>query len=444
MSNSPPTFESYLVVGGCGFLGRHIVEQLLARGETQVSVFDIVQRHFDSNVNFYIGDLSNPQDVENALVKSQATVVIHTASPTHGMGRALYEKVNVTGTRTLLDAILSPSSTVSKLVYTSSGGVIYSGKEDICNADERLDYPAVALDAYNETKVAAEKMVLEANEQEKGGEGGAKLLTCAIRPAGIFGPGDRQMISGFYSVVKNGQTKWQIGDNTNLGDFTYVGNIAHAHLLAADKLGSAYPYHALREPLPAINITLGTYRIPTSAARPLGPNEHPTQADSLAAKRFESGWVDETDLRPVLRTKMDQFSAEAQKEEGEEGEGIPIAGQAYFITNGEPIYFWDFARTIWRQLGHVPPYTIVLSTMIGLILASLAEFFSKLSGKEPGFTRFRVSQATQQRFYDIEKARRLLGYSPVVGMEEGMKTWTTWYKGELEKQNEVQESEKTK
>jgi len=39
--------ESYLIVGGCGFLGRHIVEQLLAREETQVSVFDIVQRHFE-------------------------------------------------------------------------------------------------------------------------------------------------------------------------------------------------------------------------------------------------------------------------------------------------------------------------------------------------------------------------------------------------------------
>ena len=45
-----PSDESYLIIGGCGFLGRHIVEQLQARGETQISVFDIVQRHFDRSV----------------------------------------------------------------------------------------------------------------------------------------------------------------------------------------------------------------------------------------------------------------------------------------------------------------------------------------------------------------------------------------------------------
>lgn len=47
MSNAAPTHEHYLVIGGCGFLGRHIVEALLGRGETNVSVFDLVQRHFD-------------------------------------------------------------------------------------------------------------------------------------------------------------------------------------------------------------------------------------------------------------------------------------------------------------------------------------------------------------------------------------------------------------
>ena len=82
-----PERESYLVIGGCGFLGRHIVEQLLARGETEVAVFDIVQRHFDTyvhpclwvkggrarlmirNVTFYIGDITKPDDVRNAINK---------------------------------------------------------------------------------------------------------------------------------------------------------------------------------------------------------------------------------------------------------------------------------------------------------------------------------------------------------------------------------------
>lgn len=59
--------ESYLVIGGSGFLGRHIVEALIARGDHNVSVLDIVQRHFD--VTFYYGDLTNEQDVSNAIQK---------------------------------------------------------------------------------------------------------------------------------------------------------------------------------------------------------------------------------------------------------------------------------------------------------------------------------------------------------------------------------------
>lgn len=59
--------ESYLVIGGCGFLGRHIVEALLARGEPAVAVFDIVQRHFDTNVQFFTGDLCDEQVLGNAI-----------------------------------------------------------------------------------------------------------------------------------------------------------------------------------------------------------------------------------------------------------------------------------------------------------------------------------------------------------------------------------------
>lgn len=90
------------------------------------------------------------------------------------------------------------------------------------------------MDAYNESKQKAEEAVIAANGKDG-------LLTVALRPAGIFGPGDRQVMAGLYKVYEDGKTHYQIGDNNNLFDWTYVENVAHAHLLAADKLDHSPP-----------------------------------------------------------------------------------------------------------------------------------------------------------------------------------------------------------
>lgn len=81
------------------------------------------------------------------------------------------------GTKTIIAA--AQETGVRKLVFTSSAGVVFNGA-DVIDIDERVPFPEVPLDAYNDSKAKAEVAVLEAN-------GKRGLLTVALRPAGIFG-----------------------------------------------------------------------------------------------------------------------------------------------------------------------------------------------------------------------------------------------------------------
>lgn len=150
----------------------------------------------------------------------------------HGLDQKIYEKVNIEGTKNVIK--ICKKLKIRALVYTSSAGVIFNG-QDVYNADESWPIPEVPMDGYNETKAIAEDLILSANEANGSGSDGY-LATVALRPAGIFGPGDRQLIPGLREAARAGQSKFQLGDNNNLFDLTYVGNVADAHVLAAEKL----------------------------------------------------------------------------------------------------------------------------------------------------------------------------------------------------------------
>ncbi|KAF9219168.1 hypothetical protein BS17DRAFT_761434 [Gyrodon lividus] len=426
--------DVYLVIGGSGFVGRHIVDQLLARGDV-VSVFDIVQRHHD--VPFYSGDITDEQQVLDAIRKSGTTCIIHTASPPHGAkDPSIYHKVNVDGTRAVINAAVAAG--ILKLVYTSSAGVAFDGN-DVINLDERAPYPVKPFDAYNDSKAQGEALILEAN-----GKGG--LLTVALRPAGIFGPGDRQMMVGLYQAYQRGQTHFQVGDNNNLFDYTYVGNLAQAHLLAADKLVPSPSSDtastktsssdttlvdpdlrsSLNHALPPISATTGFRRTPTCLARPLGPYVIPPPNASAIEAAFNAPQDPHKPTHPILRSRFDQFCENAL--DLAPTNPLQVAGQAFFITNGEPVYFWDFMRVVWLALD--PPTEEgkkraqrarwVIPRKFGMVLGFLAECWAGLIGKEAGFTRYRVGYSCATRYHNIEKARRVLGYAPEVGLEEGV------------------------
>ncbi|KAJ7911425.1 hypothetical protein B0H13DRAFT_2328267 [Mycena leptocephala] len=197
--------DVYLVLGGDVFVGRHVVEQLKARGDT-VFVFDSTQRHDD--VECYSGNICVPDQVTDAIQKTGATCIIHTISPLsirNCDNLGIFHKVNVEGR----DAL---------------SGVVFDG-QDIVNGDENLLYPKTALDPYTASRALAEQLIIAANDTK-----GLGMRTVCIHPTGIFSSWDQETIVGAYKSWKRGATHVQLGDNKNLCDKTYVGNVAHAIL----------------------------------------------------------------------------------------------------------------------------------------------------------------------------------------------------------------------
>lgn len=81
-------------------------------------------------------------------------------------------------------------------------------------------------------------VVLSAN-----GQGG--LSTVALRPSGIFGPGDPLFVPTIVDKARAGKMKYIIGNGTNVMDFTYVGNVAQAHLLVSQSCNACLGHHLL-------------------------------------------------------------------------------------------------------------------------------------------------------------------------------------------------------
>lgn len=256
-------------------------------------------------------------------------------------------------------------------------------------------------------------------------------------------------MAGLYKVYEDGKTHFQIGDNNNLFDWTYVENVAHAHLLAADRLDSPPPAPSLStleelpfeappltteeldiitRPLPPLNLTVGSRSIPTSEARPLGPYvTYPPNGDKIVAAFAEKR--KDPEGRPVVRTRFDPLAESnifRAKYDHPESSPLQVAGQIFYITNGEPCYFWDLPRLVWNHLDTMFPgyrhkrgYT-VLPAFVGLALATASECWGWVVGKEPALTKFKVTYSCVNRWHNVEKARRVLGYEPQVGLADGV------------------------
>ncbi|CAB9501023.1 Short-chain dehydrogenase/reductase family 42E member 1 [Seminavis robusta] len=328
-----------VVTGGTGFVGRRLVQSLVARGD-KVRVLDITVPQPDDDlhgkVEFLKTDITNHEAVKKGV--TGATTVFHVASVVHTKQNQqdFVFKVNLGGTQNLIQACQEDKD-VKKLVYVSSGGVVYQGK-DIENGDESLPYATTSRAPYVLSKIEAEKEVLAAASSEPGG-----LATISLRPHVIFGPGDVRFIPAVIKNAKEGKLKFQIGRGDWMSDYTYVQNLVDACLLADEKLKNT----------------------------------------------------------------------------------SPISGQAYFITNGEPMPFWDFVRSALKRLDLPPMSDTPLPHQPVLALAYAREWFDTYVrggtiNDEDGFTPFAIKYMCTHHYFSIDRARKDLGYEPKVSVAEGL------------------------
>ena len=234
-----PEFGPVLVVGGCGFLGHHIVSRLRESAALEIWVLDLDTKHNRfPHISYCDGDITYHSSVQAILQKIRPRTIIHTASPNvlteHpnlATRKALYENVNILGTQNLIECA-GKSGSVKAFVYTSSASVVHDSINDLFEADESLPVLQTPqqTEIYSHTKGVAEKIVLAANQWY------GAMLTTAIRPTSMFGEDDRGWLPNLLDIYKSGKTNIQLGNNSAEIDLLYVGNSADAHILAAETL----------------------------------------------------------------------------------------------------------------------------------------------------------------------------------------------------------------
>ncbi len=205
-----------LVTGASGMLGRGVASAL-AEGGHEVSVLQ--RRPSGLACREVLADVTDDAAVCRALTGHQA--VVHCAAKVDVVGPwAEYERANVVGTRTVIDACRRQG--VQRLVHVSSPSVAHAGSALVGVGAEPAD-PAAARGRYARSKAVAELEALAAD--------GPELSVVAVRPHLVWGPGDTQLVERVVQRARAGRLVL-VGPGGALIDTTYVDNAVDA-LVAA-------------------------------------------------------------------------------------------------------------------------------------------------------------------------------------------------------------------
>ncbi len=308
--------KTVLVTGGAGFIGSHLVEALVERGE-RVRVLDNFSTGRRKNLAAVLSDIELLEgDLRDLATVRQAVdgveVVFHHAAipsvPASITNPAECEAVNVGGTLNLVMA--GRDAGVRRVVYASSCAIY--GDPDRLPVGE--DFPPQPLSPYAVSKLTGE-MYLALCQALYG------IETVSLRYFNVFGPRQNPrslyaaVVPIFIAAMSAGQSPTVYGDGEQTRDFIYVGDVVRANLLAAEAPGAAGAIvniasgerHTVNELVQRLNALLGTQIEPAHAAPRPGDIVHSWAAVDRA--RSSLGFSAAVSFQEGLKHTVESFLA---------------------------------------------------------------------------------------------------------------------------------------
>ena len=342
---------------------------------------------------------------------------------------------------------------VPRLVYVSTVNVCFAGHSVEGGDEFTVPYAPLSRhsDEYSRSKAEAEALVLTADgtllpspppwrlgqpqqpqPQPPSLLPPLRLRTCALRAAGIYGDGEERHLPRIASIIRCGLGPMAMGDPRARCDWLYVENLTHAMVLAAAALEGAPPRATASGSASAASG-------PTSASADTASASAASAAGSGAKKKGRA-------ISPSSPLRRRSYSsAHGPSHGGSSGLAShasadpppgPACGQAYFISDGDPINNFAFFKRIFEGIGYgrlfyvyVPVWAVYpVALAAEAVLLALNGSASLLTGgaccpfSMPPMllTRAEVLKAGVNHWFRNDKAERELGYAPVVGMEEAI------------------------
>ncbi|CAM5445130.1 UDP-glucose 4-epimerase GalE [Streptomyces aurantiogriseus] len=308
---------TWLITGGAGYIGTHVVRAMTQAGERAVVYDDLstgIAARVPAGVPLVEGSTLDGALVARTLAEHEVTGVVHLAAKKQvgeSVNRPLhYYRQNVEGLRVLLDAVTEAE--VPSFVFSSSAAVY--GMPDVDLVTEET--PCAPLSPYGETKLAGEWLV-RATGRATG------LSTASLRYFNVAGAASPELADvGVFNLVpmvferltENAPPRifgddYPTPDGTCVRDYIHVVDLAEAHVAAARALQSSPGHHltlnigrgegvSVREMIDLVNAVTGYDRPPTvTPRRPGDPARVVASADRIAT---ELDWKAKYDVQDMI------------------------------------------------------------------------------------------------------------------------------------------------